>query len=192
MQVHVREQRRNHRALRSPLSRLRPFPIFEYAGPQPFLDQAKDPSIPDSMLEKLNHPFVRERPIAVTNVSIQHPIHFLPHDPHPQRVQRIVRAAFRSETIGEAQEVLLVDLIEDSPHRVLNDFVLQGSYAQWSLSSIRFCGCRRSWKGALARYPGARDCANPPAVCPGPFPIPATSTRPLPVQLPASGPRSCP
>jgi len=43
---------------------------------------------------------------------------------------------------------------------VLNDFVLQGSYAQWPLSSMHALECRLSWKGALDRYPGARDCAN--------------------------------
>src|SRR5438270_9144542 len=49
---------RDHRALRRPHFRLRPFPILEYAGPQPFLNEAEDPAIPDSMLKKLNHPFV--------------------------------------------------------------------------------------------------------------------------------------
>ena len=45
MQVYIRKQRRNHRTLRSPLFRLRPLSIFEDAGLQPLLDQAKDPSI---------------------------------------------------------------------------------------------------------------------------------------------------
>src|SRR5207245_10931732 len=101
------------RTARPPLFRLPPFHILEYAGTQPLLNEAKDPSIHDSMLEKLNHPFVRERPKAVTNVGIQHPIHLFPHDPNPKRVQRIMCAAPRSETIREPQEVLLVNLTED-------------------------------------------------------------------------------
>jgi len=128
----------NHRALRSPPFRLRPPSILEYAGPQPFLNQAKDPSIPDPMLEKLNHPFVRERPVAITNVGIQHPIHLLPRDPDPQRIQRIMRATPRSKSIREPQKILFINLTEDPAHRMLNDFVLQGRYAQWPLSSVRF------------------------------------------------------
>src|SRR2546430_9391851 len=46
-----------------------------------------------------------------------------------------------------------------------------------------------SWKVALDTCPGALDCANPPAACPGPSRIPATSVRPLLEQLPASGRR---
>jgi hypothetical protein len=108
--------------------------ILEYAGPQPFLDQAEDPSVPDPMLEKLDHPFVRERSITVTDVGIQHPIHLLPYDPYPERIQRIMRVAPRSETTGEPQEVLFVNLIEDRSHRMLDDFVLQACYAQGSLT----------------------------------------------------------
>ena len=72
---------RDHRALRSPLFCFRPFSVLEYASPQPFLDQAEDPAIPDAVLEKLNHPFVGKRTKTVPNVGIQHVIHFLPHDP---------------------------------------------------------------------------------------------------------------
>jgi hypothetical protein len=41
---------------------LRPPSILEDAGPQPFLNQAEDPSVPNAVLEKLNHPFVGKRP----------------------------------------------------------------------------------------------------------------------------------
>ena len=77
---------RDHRSLRSSFFRRRPFPILEYAGPQPFLDQAEDPSVPDAMLEKLDHPFLRKRAKAVPDVRIQHPIHLLPHDPDRESV----------------------------------------------------------------------------------------------------------
>jgi len=83
MQVNVREQRRNHRALRSPYYSLRPFSILRDPSPQPLLDQAEYPSISDAVLEELDHPFVRNRSEKVTNVSIQHPAHLLPHDPNP-------------------------------------------------------------------------------------------------------------
>ena len=76
----------DHRSLRSSFFRRRPFPILEYASPQPFLDQAEDPSVPDAMLEKLDHPFLRKRTKAVPDVRIQHPIHLLPHDPDAESV----------------------------------------------------------------------------------------------------------
>src|SRR5215469_18128293 len=88
------------------------------------------------MLEKLDHPFVRKGPKTVTNVGIQHPIHLLPHDPNPERIQRFLGATPWSKPIREPQKVLLVNLIEDSSHSVLNDFVLQGCYAQRPLSPI--------------------------------------------------------
>jgi hypothetical protein len=61
------------------------------------------------------------------NVGVKNPIHFLPHDSHPKRIQRIVLASPRSETIREPQKVLFVNLIEDRHHCVLDDLVLQRS-----------------------------------------------------------------
>ena len=43
-----------------------------------------------------------------------------------------------TEPIGEPQEVLFIDLVEDRNHCVLDDLVLQGCNAQGALSSIRF------------------------------------------------------
>jgi hypothetical protein len=75
-------------------------------------------------------------PKKVTNVGVEHPVHLLPHDPDPERVQRTVLTAPRSEPIREPHEVLLVDLVQDRDHGVLNDFVLHGSNAQRALSSV--------------------------------------------------------
>jgi hypothetical protein len=72
------------------------------------------------------------------NVKIQHPVHLLTCDPDPERVQRIVLAAPRPETIRKAQEVLLPDLVEYRPYRVLYDFVFQRRDSQWSLPPIAF------------------------------------------------------
>jgi hypothetical protein len=47
-----------------------------------------------------------------------------------------MRVAPRPKPIRESQKVLLVYLIEDCSHSMLDDFVLQGSYAQGSLSSV--------------------------------------------------------
>ena len=73
-----------------------------------------------------------------TNVGIENPVHLLPHDPHPQRIQRIVLAAPGPEPIGEPQKVLFVNLVEDRHYGLLNDLILQGCDAQGTLPSIGF------------------------------------------------------
>src|SRR5262249_4366669 len=47
-------------------------------------------------------------------------------------------AAPGTETIGEPQEVLFVNLVENCHYGLLNDLILQGCDAQWALSSIGF------------------------------------------------------
>jgi len=72
-----------HCPLRSPYLRLRPLPFLGHPRPQPFLDQAKHPSVGDAMLDKLDQPFVRQIIEKSTNVCIENPVHLLPHDTHP-------------------------------------------------------------------------------------------------------------
>ncbi len=72
------------------------------------------------------------------DVQIEHPVHLLAHNPDIQRIQRIMLAAPRPEPIGEAQKVLFPYLVENRPHRVLDDLVLQRRDPQWSLPPIGF------------------------------------------------------
>jgi hypothetical protein len=72
------------------------------------------------------------------NVCIENPVHLLPHNPHPKRIQSIMLAATGAESIGEPQKVLFLDLIEDCHYGLLNNLILQGCNAQRTLSSIRF------------------------------------------------------
>src|SRR5277367_3990301 len=90
------------------------------------------------MLNELHRPLVAHVVKEPPNVRIEHPVHLLPHDAHPERIQRLMLASPRAETIREPHEVLFVNLIEDRRQRLLNDFVLQSSDAQRSLSSIGF------------------------------------------------------
>src|SRR5215471_8403765 len=90
------------------------------------------------MLDEPDHPFVRQTREKVTNVGIEYPVHLLPHDSHPQRVQCLMRIAPGPEPVGEAQEVLFVNLVEDCRHRLLDDLVLQGGNAEGTLSSVSF------------------------------------------------------
>ena len=44
---------------------------------------------------------------VVAEVRVEHPVHALPHDPGGERVQRIMRAAPRSEPIREPEKSVL-------------------------------------------------------------------------------------
>ena len=89
------------------------------------------------MLEKLHQPFVVDGVEETTNVRIEHPVHLLPRQSHPQRVQRIVLAAPGTEPVREPQEILLVDLVEDFRHRTLDDLVFQRCDSERALTSVR-------------------------------------------------------
>ena len=72
------------------------------------------------------------------DVKIQHPVHFLARDADVERVQRLMLAAPRPKTIRKSQKVLLPDLVENRPNRVLDHFVFQRRDSQWSLPPIAF------------------------------------------------------
>jgi hypothetical protein len=83
--------------------------------------------IGDAMLDELQKPIVSNFIEKAPDVSVKNPIHFLPHDSHPERIQRIMLASPGSETIREPLKVLFVNLIEDRHHGVLDDLVFQRS-----------------------------------------------------------------
>src|SRR5450755_3747319 len=70
------------------------------------------------------------------NIRIQHPVHPLPMEAHTQRVQRLMRATPWPEPVRKAQEVHLINFIENGHHSLLNNFVLQRCDAQRALSSV--------------------------------------------------------
>jgi hypothetical protein len=76
------------------------------------------------MLDELHRPFVAHVVEEATDVGIEHPVHPLPLDAHRQRVQRLMRAATRTEPVRKAPEVDLVNLVEDRHHGLLDDLVL--------------------------------------------------------------------
>src|SRR6516164_8810165 len=69
-------------------------------------------------------------------ISVKHPVHLLPENADMKSVQRIVLAASRSESVGEPEEVLLVDGFENRHDRLLDDFVLQAQNAQRPFRAI--------------------------------------------------------
>src|SRR5215510_8491628 len=47
-------------------------------------------------------------------------------------------AALRSESVREPKEVFLVDRVQDSDSRPLDDLVLKGGNREWALPTVRF------------------------------------------------------
>ena len=87
---------------------------------------------------KLEQPFVVKMIEKSPNVRVQHPVHLLPRDPDRQRIQRLMLAAPRPETIRESQKVLFVNLVEDGDHGLLNNLVLQRRDPQRPLPPVGF------------------------------------------------------
>jgi hypothetical protein len=97
-----------------------------------------NPSVRNPVLDKLHHPPVIDRAEKVTDVCVKHPVHALPHDADPERVQRVVRTVSGSKSIRESQKVLFVNRVEDRYDGMLDDFVFQSGDAQGTLSLVRF------------------------------------------------------
>ena len=108
----------------------RPPSVLDDPCAQPLGGEAQQSLVRDPVLEKLLDPAVIKAGEEVADVRVEHPAHLLPLDPDRQRVQRVMRSAPRSEPVGEAQEVLLVDGVEHLDHRPLEDLVLQGGDAK--------------------------------------------------------------
>src|ERR1700716_1301489 len=89
------------------------------------------------MLQEANQPslsdFIEER----SDVSVQDEAHLLAVDPDAERIQRIVRATPRPEPIRDAEELFLVDRVQQRDNSPLDDLVLQGSDRERALPAIR-------------------------------------------------------
>ena len=72
-------RRRDPRSLGTSRVDRRPFTALQNAGLQPSLDQAKDPSVSDPVLQHPNQPLVVQRVEKGSDVKIEHPVHPLRH-----------------------------------------------------------------------------------------------------------------
>jgi hypothetical protein len=150
VQEHVGEQRRNHCPLGRSHFRSGPLSVLGDSRPQPFADQAEYPSVGNPVLEELYQPSVGDGIEKPLDVGIQHPVHLPSPDSLVECIQRVVLVSSRSETIGEAQEVHLVDLVEHRDDRQLDDLILQGGDAERSLSPVGLCNVGPSgWLGSV-------------------------------------------
>jgi len=123
MQIDIGKQRRDRRSLGRPYLRFRPVPVFRHSGCQPIPDQPRYPRIRDPQLDQLHQLFMADIVEKALDIGIQYPVHLLRHDSRRERVQRVLRAAPRPETIRETGKVLLVNLLENRCHSLLHDFV---------------------------------------------------------------------
>ena len=112
--------------------------MFRYPGLEPLPYQPKNAVVGHSMLHKFHGPFVAHVVKEPTDVRIEYPIHTLSLDAHIQRVQRLVWTAPRAKPIRESPKVHLIDLVEDSDYRVLDDLIFQRRDAQRPLPAIGF------------------------------------------------------
>src|SRR6266545_6077734 len=137
VQVDVRKKRRDDAPLRRTHITARPLPVRQYAGAQPFLDEPHDAPVRYPVLDELHQAFVVDGIKETPNVRIQHPVHVLSMDPDTECIQCVVRPASWPEPIREAEEVRLVDAVQDRRERTLDQFVLERGNSERPLAYVR-------------------------------------------------------
>ena len=113
-------------------------PVFQHSGFQPFTDQADQALVADSMLQKTDQPFMTDRIEEAAVIGIQNPVHLPSLHADHERIQSIMLAAPRPESIRKSKEIFLVDRIQHRNHRSLEKLILQRRDTQRSLSPIGF------------------------------------------------------
>src|SRR5436305_1229268 len=107
------------------------------AALQPFLDEPHDASVRNPMLDELHQPFVGKTIEKAANVHIEHPVHVLRQQSGVERIQRIMLASPRPESVRETQKVGFVDSVQHLDGRTLDDLVLQHGNSERPLPPIR-------------------------------------------------------
>ena len=103
------------------------------------------------MLDELDKPAFVEVIEKSSNVCVKNVAHLLVSQRVRQRVQRLMLASPRAETIRETEKVFLVYLIEDGDHGLLDDLVLQRRNPQWPLPPIGLLDVNPSrWLGPVS------------------------------------------
>jgi hypothetical protein len=132
VQVDVRQERADHRALWRALRRRDLVACLKHASPEPSLDQADDALVADPMFDELDQPVMADRVKERPDVGVEYPSHPPSCDSIRERIQRVVLAAPWTEAIAEAQKLRLVDRRQDRDQGGLDDLVLQSRDAERS------------------------------------------------------------
>src|SRR6516165_10844104 len=112
------------------------------------------------------------------DVTVQNPVHLLPRDRDVQCVQRLMLAAPWPETIRESPKILLVNLIEDRDHGLLNNLVLQRRNPEWPLPTIRFRNVHSSrWLRSISAAVNQAVQIGEPTFQPGLILLPSDSVH---------------
>src|SRR5579863_9919908 len=113
------------------------------------------------------------------DVTVQNPVHLLPRNRDVQRIQRLMLTAPWSETIREPPKVLLVNLIENFDHGVLDDFIFQRRDPERPLPTIRFRDVHSSrWLRSVSAAVNPAVQIGEPTIQPGLILLPSDSVYP--------------
>ena len=138
--------------------------------------------------ENPHQPIPRDRIKVFPDVRIHNPVDLLPHDPVGQSVQRIMRAAPRSEPVAETKKLHLVYRCQDHiHHRPLDDFIPQCSDAKRSCSTVRLGYGDPPNRQRPGTPPPVRDGAGRATALPAPPHTLSTSSHPPRWPHPAAG-----
>src|SRR3989442_956685 len=153
LQVDVGQERTDAPALDRPGPTLCSLPALQHAGPQPFLDETHDAPVRHTVLEKPHQPSVVEGIEEATDIGIEHPVHLPRQDADRERVQCLMRIAPRPKPVGEAEEVDLVDRVQDLDDGALDDLVLQCGNAERPQPPVRLRDVRSADRLRSVRSP---------------------------------------
>ena len=98
MEVNVRQERADDRALRRPFLCLDHASIFEHACRQPFGNQSDDSAVANPMLDETDQPIPADLVEKGLYVAIEHPVD--PPLPYPERerIQRLMLVTLRNRS----------------------------------------------------------------------------------------------
>ncbi len=134
--VDVSQKRRCTTALGRPFRHAYSFPILQHASSQPFLDEPHDAPVCDPVLDEFHKPFVGKSIEEAFDIQIEHPVHFSRQQSRVERVQRLMLAAPRSESVREAKKIRFVDSVHHLDRRALDDLVFQRRHSERSLPPV--------------------------------------------------------
>src|SRR6266404_77063 len=136
MKIDVRQKRRGTSALGRPFYRPYPFPIFQHAGVEPFLNQPHDAPICYPVFDEFHKPFVGQPIEKAFDIQIEHPVHFPRQQSRVQRIQRSVLAASWPEPVRKTEKVRFVDSVQHLDRCTLDDLVFQRRDSERSLPPV--------------------------------------------------------
>src|SRR6202023_3718509 len=85
---------------------------------------------------------VRKRIEKAANVQIEHPVHLLRQQSGVERVQRVMLASPRSETVRKTEEIRFVDGVQHLDGRALDDLVFQRRNSERSFPPVALVDIR--------------------------------------------------